>query len=180
MMTPEKFAQTGKSNVESFEQVAGAMLAGAEQLAHLNLAASRAAIADSFEHVQSLLEVRDPQQFIALQAGTVQPMVEKSVSYGRQVYDIVSSTGAEVARSLEGKIAEAQQAFVAAMDSAVRNAPAGSETAVALFKSALTASQDAIQSAQNAAKQAVQSAESNLATMTEQAVGTTKAVAKKR
>lgn len=180
MLNTEKFAETTQSNVQSFEQLAGAMLSGVEQLAHLNLAASKATIAESFDHLQSLMSVRDPQQWLALQAGLVQPTVEKSVSYGRQVYDIMSSTGAEFARAMEGKVAEAQQAFAATMDNMARNAPAGSETAVALFKSAMSASQDAIQTAQNAAKQVAHSAESNMTSMTEQAAGTAKSVAAKK
>ncbi|MEO8249891.1 MAG: phasin family protein, partial [Burkholderiales bacterium] len=130
--TNQEFAAAGKANVESFEQIAGTALAGVEQLAHLNLAVAKAVFAESFDHVQSLMNVRDPQQFIALQAGMMQPSAEKATSYGRQVYEIVSNTGAEIAKSFEGKMTEAQQAFVAAVDSAAKNAPAGSETAVAL------------------------------------------------
>lgn len=180
MINSQKYVEAGKTSVESFEHLAGVVLSGFEQLAHLNLAVSKAAVAESFDHVQALMSVRDPQQFIALQAGLVQPILEKSASYGRQVYDIVNGVGAEFARAIEDKMAEAQQAFVAAMDNAVKNAPAGSETAVALFKSAMSASQEAIQSAQNAARQVVQTAETNVVNATEQAVSTTKAAARKR
>ena len=176
----QQFSAVGKSNVETFENVASQMLAGAEQLSHLNLAVAKAALAESFEHMQSLMSVRDPQQFIALQAGMLQPMAEKTVSYGRQVYEIVSTTGADIAKVSEGKMAEAQQSLMSAVDNAMKNAPAGSEAAVAMFKSAFSASQDAINTAQNAARQVVTTAESNMASMSDQASNTAKAAAKKR
>ena len=176
----QQFAAASQANVETIEHIAGTALAGVEQLAHLNLAVAKAVFAESFDHVQSLLNVRDPQQFIALQSGMIQPAAEKSVSYGRQVYEIVNNTGAEIAKTVEAKMAESQQALAAAVENAAKNAPVGSETAVALFKSAFSASQDAIQSAQNAAKQAVETAESNVSSMTDRAVSTTKAAARKR
>lgn len=180
MINTQKFVDSSKAGVESFEHLAGVVLSGIEQLAHLQLAATREAIADSFEHFQALVSVRDPQQFIALQTGRFQPMLEKSASYSRQVYDIVSGVGAEFSRVMEDKMAEAQQSFAAAMDEAVRNAPVGSETAVALFRNAMSASQEAIQSAQDAARQVARGAESNVATVAEKPVSATKAAAKKR
>jgi hypothetical protein len=47
------------------------------------------------------------------------------------------------------------------MDTMVKNAPAGTESAVAVLKSALASSQSAIESAQNTAKKALAMAESN-------------------
>ena len=64
------------------------------------------------------------------------------------------------------------------MDNAAKNAPAGTETAVAVFKSAVSASNNALESVQKAVKQATEMAEANFNTVTAQAVSATKATAK--
>ena len=165
-----------KSNFNNFQAIAQHLLGGMEQVGQLNLAVSKAVAGESLEHVQSLLDVRDAQQFITMQAGAMQPMAEKSASYLRQIYDIVSSTNAEIGKLAEGQMQEVQQNFTAMMDSAMKNAPAGTEAATAMFRNAFNASQDAINSAQSAARQAVATTEQNMSAMSDQAVSTVRSV----
>ena len=77
------------------------------------------------------------------------------------MYEIAASTGAEVSRVAEAQAAEAQAKFMAIVDTAVKNAPAGTENGVALIKSAVAAANNAIETAQKAAKQAAEVAEAN-------------------
>jgi len=91
------------------------------------------------------------------------------------VYDIASSTSKEFGHAFEEKAAEAQKSVVGLVDSVSKNAPAGSESAVAMMKSAISASQTAIESVQKAVKQATEAAEANLHAM---ATTTTAAAAK--
>ena len=60
----------------------------------------------------------------------------------------------------------------------MKNAPAGTESAVALVKSAITAANNAYESVHKAAKQAADMAEANFAAVTDTAVKATKANAK--
>jgi hypothetical protein len=62
----------------------------------------------------------------------------------------------------------------------LKNAPAGSEQAVAFFKQAVTASNTAIESVQKAVKQAADLAESHIQTATETAVKASKTTAAKK
>ncbi len=95
----------------------------------------------------------------------MQPAAEKAAAYGRYVYEIAASTGAEVSRVAEAQAAEAQAKFMAIVDTAVKNAPAGTENGVALIKSAVAAANNAIETAQKAAKQAAEVAEANFNAM---------------
>ena len=176
----EQIAAAGRSNVETFQTVTGHAISGVEQISQLNMTVSKAFVAEAFERMQSMMSLRDPQQLFGLFGEMVQPMAERSASYGRQVYEIMQSTGAEIAKVTEASMSEAQQSFVAAIDDAVKNAPAGSEAAVAMFKNAFSASQDAISTAQNAARQAVAKTEANAESATDQAVATVKNVSRKR
>jgi hypothetical protein len=66
------------------------------------------------------------------------------------------------------------------VDNAAKNAPAGSETAVAMFKSAVSAANNAVESVQKAVKQATDVAEANFAAVSESAVSAAKTTTKKR
>jgi hypothetical protein len=66
------------------------------------------------------------------------------------------------------------------VDSASKNAPAGSENAVALMRSAVAAANNAFESVQKATKQAADVAEANLQAMTATAVKATQGTAKSK
>ena len=70
------------------------------------------------------------------------------------------------AKAFEGKVAEGQAQFAALVDNAAKNAPAGSETAVAMMKSAVAAANNAFESVQKAVKQATDVAEANFNAVT--------------
>ena len=66
------------------------------------------------------------------------------------------------------------------VDTAVKNAPAGSENAVALVKSAVAAANNAYESVHKASKQAVEVAEANFQAMSSTAVKAASATKSKR
>ena len=67
-----------------------------------------------------------------------------------------------------------------AIDNMAKNAPAGSESAVALIKTAVTASNNAYESVQKVVKQAAQAAEANIQAVAQQAASTTKAASARK
>ena len=153
---------------------------GVEKLIELNIQASKAAMAESADKAHALLAVKDAQELIAMQAAMVQPLAEKAAAYSRHVYEIASGTAAEFNAAAESQSAEAQKKFMTVVDNAAKNAPAGSETAVAVMKSAVAAANNAVESVQKAVKQATELAESNMNTLAATAVSTAKTTAKKR
>jgi hypothetical protein len=120
------------------------------------------------------MSVKDAQELLTLQASLFQPLAEKTAAYSRHLYDIAQGTGAEFNKAFEAKASEAQQAFVGLVDSASKNAPAGSETAVAVMKSAVAAANNAFESVQKAVKQASDVAEANFNAVSSQAVAAAK------
>jgi phasin family protein len=177
-VTPEQlaeFAAANKSNLDALLGLSQKAFEGIEKLVELNLQVSRAALDESAEHAKALLSVKDAQELLTLQAGLLQPASEKVLAYGRQVYDIASSTQAEVAKLAEAQVSDAQQKLQAFVETAVKNAPAGSESAVAMVKSAVAAATNAIESAQKAAKQAATASEANFQTLSQNAANAAKA-----
>ncbi len=178
-ITADQISSAQKTNFDAVKDLSSKSFAGVEKLVELNLAAAKAMMTESFKHAQGLLSAKDLQSAFALQTAMVSPMAEKSVAYGRHVYGIAVEAGAEFTKALEGKSVEAQKAFNQVVENVAKNAPAGSESAVAVVKSALASSQSAIESAQSAAKQALAMAESNFSAVTEQALSAAASVGKK-
>ena len=173
MLTAEQVIAAHKANVETLFGLTNKAFEGVEKLVELNLQVAKAALSEAADNTAAALSVKDAQELLSLQAALLQPTAEKAASYSRHIYDIASSTGAEVAKVAEAQFADAQKKFTAVVDNAAKNAPAGTENAVALVKSAVAAANNAFESVQKAAKQAVEVAESNFQAATSQAVKAT-------
>ncbi len=182
MLTADQVLASQKSTIETFFGLTGKAFEGVEKLVELNVTASKAALAEVAGTTQAFLGVKDAQELLALQAAMFQPMAEKTAAYSRHLYDIASGTGAEFGRSFEQQAAEAQRKFLSVVDNAAKNAPAGSETAVAVLKSAVAAGTNALETVQKAVKQASEVAEANFNAVASQAVNAAKSTttAKKR
>ncbi|EWS63799.1 phasin family protein [Hydrogenophaga aromaticivorans] len=180
MLTAEQIVAAQKANIETIFGLTQKAFEGVEKLLELNVQATKAALSESANSTQALLSVKDAQELLTLQASLMQPLAEKTVAYSRHLYDIASGTSAEFGKAAEAQAADAQKKFMSVVDNASKNAPAGSETAVAVMKSAVSAANNAMESVQKAVKQATEMAEANFNTVTTQAVSATKAAAKKR
>jgi phasin family protein len=162
MLTVEQVMASHKANIETLVGLTGKAFEGVEKIVELNLTASKAALAEIGDHAKAVLSVKDAQELLALQSGMLQPLAEKTAAYSRHLYDIASGSTAEL------------------VDTAAKNAPAGSETAVAVMKSAVAAANNALESVQKAVKQATEVAESNFNSVAANAVNATKTATKKR
>ena len=160
-LTAEQVIAANKSNVEILFGLTNKAFEGVEKLVELNLQVARAAIGEAAENTKAALSAKDAQELITLQASLLQPAAEKAAAYSRHVYDIAAATTAEVSKVAEATTSEAQAKFLSVVDSAVKNAPAGSENAVALVKSAVAAANNAFEGVQKAVKQATDVAEAN-------------------
>ncbi len=180
MLTAEQILAAHKANVETLFGLTTKAFEGVEKLVELNVTASKAALVEASGTAQAVLSVKDAQELLALQASLFQPLAEKTAAYSRHLYDITSGTGAEFGKAFEAQAADVQKKFMAVVDNASKNAPAGSETAVAVFKSAIAAGNNALESVQKAVKQATDVAEANFNAVANTAVNATKTATKKR
>jgi phasin family protein len=180
MLTVEQIMAANKANFETMFGLTHKAFEGIEKLIELNMQATKAALAETANHAQAVMGAKDAQEFMALQAALAQPLAEKTAAYSRHLYDIASSAGTDLGKSIEGQAADAQRKFMGLVDNAARNAPAGSETSVAVMKSAVAAANNAFESMQKAVKQASDMAESNFNNVAAQAASATRTAVKKR
>ena len=174
MMTSEQIMASHKANLETLFGLTSKAFEGMEKMVELNLAASKAVLADVSANSQALLTVKDAQELMALQAAVLQPVAEKAAAYSRHLYDIATSTGSEFTKVAEAKAAEAQASVGALVDSVAKNAPAGSDSVVSIMKGAVTAANSALESVQKAVKQATEMAEANFQAVSASAATATK------
>ena len=180
MLTVEQLAASHKANIETLLGLTAKAFESVEKMVELNMAASKTAMSEVGDHAKAVLSAKDAQELLALQSNLFQPLAEKTAAYSRHLYEIASSSSSEFTKALEGQTSEAQKKFVGLIDSATANAPAGSETAVAMLKGAVTAANNAFESVQKAVKQASDVAESNFTNAATNATTAAKPVAKKR
>ncbi len=177
--TPDQLLAAQRANVETLVGLTNKAFEGVEKLVELNMQVAKTALNEAAEATMAAMSVKDAQELLALQASLLQPSAEKAAAYSRHVYDIFAATNAELTAAAEAQVADAQKKVLASVDTAVKNAPAGTENAVALVKSAVAAANNAFESVHKAAKQAAEVAESNFQAMTTTAVkatqGSTKA-----
>ena len=178
MLTAEQILAAQKSNLDTLFSLTHKAFEGVEKLVELNLQVAKAALGEAAESAQAAMSAKDVQELMALQTSMLQPAAEKAAAYSRHLYDISSATAAEITKSTEANAADAQKKFTAMVDTAVKNAPAGSENVVALVKSAVAAANNAYETVQKASKQAVEVAEANMQAMTTTAVKATGAATK--
>lgn len=160
---PEQVITTHKENVETLLEVAGITATAAEKLIDLNLKTAKAAFADAVKNTKALSEIRDTQELATFQTALAQPVAEKYAAYLKTTYGLVSETQAELTKLFEEKFAEFSKNVENALDKAVKNAPAGSDMAVAAVKSAMAAANQAYDAISKATKQVSEVTEATIA-----------------
>jgi phasin family protein len=157
----EQFAAAQKNHIDTFFSVTNKFFEGLEKLAHLNLQAAKSILTETQESAQKALSVKDPSELFKLHDALVQPAAEKGKAYSRQVFEILTATHDEVVKAAEAQLAEYNQHAQTFVDGVAKNAPAGSEAAVALLKSTITAAHTAYDTVNKATRQVVDIAENN-------------------
>jgi phasin family protein len=159
--SPSQFFELQRVHVEALNSVGRALLAGAEKLANLNAAATRSAIDSATEAAQSLSGIKDPKDLVALSGAAAQPSIEKLVGYTRELVGIANGVNAEIGKVVEQQIADSNRRVAELLDYASKNAPAGSEQALALLRGAVAAGNTAFDTVSKVSKQATDWAETN-------------------
>ena len=126
---PEQFSSAAKSQLESqlqiFSTLTSKVFESAEKIIALNLNAGKAAISQTAETAQHLLETQDPRDFFSYSTSQAQPNIESVLAYSRQLFGIASSTQAELLASAKARLDEA------APVAATAPAPAAAKPALA-------------------------------------------------
>jgi phasin family protein len=161
--TPQDFSATAKAQVEAITRIATIAAEGAERLADLHMKTARATFDESLKQAKALAALKDPSELPALAAKLMQPNVDKFTTYAREVYEALTTSQTELAKAMEEQFAELNKQAVVTLDGMMKNAPAGSEVAVAAVKQAMGAANQAYETMTKAARSVGSAVEANIA-----------------
>jgi len=159
---PEQFSALGKAQLDAALRFATVAAESAEKLVDLQLKSARTAFSDGAKQVKAFAEVKDVADLPAWTSASFQPGVDKATAYARSLYDLAAGTQSEISALLEGQVAEFNKQVTAALDAAVKTAPAGSEAVIPALKSVLGTVNSVYESIAKAGKQLTAMTEANL------------------
>lgn len=164
--TQDQFSAATRSALESQAATANVLANQAfesfSRLVNLNVAAAKASLEESAATAQQLFAAKDAQELFALTSAQAQPNAEKFLAYSQNLVGIATSSQAEFAKTAEAQIAEITRKITALIEEIGKNAPAGSENAISLLKSAVDSANASYAQLRQTTKQATEAFEENL------------------
>jgi phasin family protein len=164
---PEQFSALTKAQldaqIEMLTSFSNKAFAGIEQVINLNLNLVKASFEESAATSKQLLSATDVQEFFAVTTAQAQPNAQKAIAYGRNLAGIASAAQAEFGKAAQAQIAENSRKVIELVDGVAKNAPAGTENAFALMKSAVGNVNAGYEQLNMSAKQAVEAMQTNVA-----------------
>ncbi|MFP3558066.1 phasin family protein [Paraburkholderia sp. SIMBA_049] len=165
-LSGEQAAASQRASFEPLFNVWTKVFGCIEKLTELNLRAAKSTLAENQAIASAALSTKDPQELIALHAKRAQAAMEEAQSYWRHVYNIMVGAQAELTANVEAQFKQRQHDAQVFVETVANSAPAGSEAAVSVLQSVVTAASGAtsatIEARKKAAEQAREIAESNV------------------
>lgn len=172
MSSTEQFSAAARNQLESQLSLTSAltdkMIDSMEKMMGLNLQAAKATMEASVASAHKLLSAKDPQEFFSLSATQAQPQAEVVMTYGRHLASIASDTQAELSKATEKQMHEHSRKMASMFDEVSKFAPAGSENAVAMMRTAIDNANTGYAQLTKTTKMAVEAMETNLNTAASQ------------
>jgi phasin family protein len=162
VLTKEQVTEIRNASLERFFELNNTAVEGIGKLAELNLQTVRATLTDAFDLAQKSLSVTEPQDWLALQDRLAAPMAERVQTYCRQVFEIVLATQAGIARIGKAQYETCGNQLKSVVKDAVKHAPTGSEAAMTVLDSAISAASTLYETLQSSGQQAIEVTRSNL------------------
>jgi phasin family protein len=168
-LTPEQLVAVQKSNVDLCFDLAGRVIDGMAKMTELNMQVARSALVEAQKNVLKAISATQPSELRTLPVGVAEPIPEKIQSYTRNLFEIASGVLAEFNRVAQAQVNAYDQRLHTLVEEVGKGAPAGSEAAVAAWKSALETTSSFYDTMQRSYQQATQAVQSNLAAATDTA-----------
>jgi phasin family protein len=164
--TQDQISAATKANLEAslalYSSLSSKTLESVEKLISLNLTAAKASMEESSAATRQIFSAKDPQEFLTLVSAQAKPNFDKAVAYGSHVATITNGVKAEFTKAAEEQLAQISRKVNELVEQVAKNAPAGSESVVALAKTTLANAATGYEQMTKAAKQAFETFEANL------------------
>jgi phasin family protein len=165
MLNTQQFAAANQANFDTLMGIGAKAYEGFEKLTALNLQVFKTSLGEAAETSLAAASITDAQSALAFPAGLAQPAAEKATAYGRQVYDILTTTKAEIETIAGVQTEGLKSSLLGVFEAASKNAPQGSVNGMDMFKTAMAAASSAFEGMQKAGRQMAETAEANVNAM---------------
>ena len=160
----DQISNAAKANfdqqIAAVTELTNKAFASIAQLVELNVNAAKASLEQSSATAQRLMAAKDPQEFFAVSTQNP-PSAETAIAYSRNLASIASNAQAEFTRAAEAQIAETTRKVTALIEDIAKNAPPGSENAIAILKTAIANANAAYEQLTKTTRQAADTMNAN-------------------
>lgn len=157
---PDAISEMNQKAAEAAMNLARLSIEQGERLLKLQFDAVNGMLKDGMKAARELAEVRDPQQWTALQQQNAREMIERLTDYSRSVHEVVGKTQKEISSVVEARLKAMGAQTKELVDEMAKTAPPGSEPAFAAMKQTLTAASALAETMAKTTQQFTESAES--------------------
>lgn len=162
----EQWASANQAYLEALSQDTDVLLAATDDLLALDITAKKSALKDSLARANSLLDVKNARELLALLCHVGRPDFEKTVTYGCVFYDLMARFQTQAWRLAEIRSEGLDEALAeqqARLANSENSAPSAGLDAARSFTALAQFSLDAVKST---GKQLAATMERNVAAMT--------------
>ncbi len=150
--TANPLSEIGRTAVESAARATRISMDSAERAINVQLEYAKGTVKQATLNARAVAQVKDVQELMALRARIAENALENLMGYSRSLYEVASEAQSEYTRLAEERMARFQKAVTETVEQAAKNAPAGSDVAVAAVRSQLAATTAAFDSFTKAAR----------------------------
>ncbi|MBS0545021.1 MAG: phasin family protein [Proteobacteria bacterium] len=162
LTNPEQFAANNRACMESLLTVADSFMTLTGRLMDANVGFASGLVEEGMAKARMLASARDVQSWLFFPTALVQPLMERSANYARDVSGILAEQQQGLAEIVDARVGAVKQTLVQELDYARRAAPGGSEVLLESMKSALAAGSAAYEQASKSARELAAFSETKL------------------
>lgn len=160
--TANPLSQITNAAVDSAARVTRISMDSAERAIAVNLQYAKGALDKATHDARAVAKAKDVQELLAIRTRIAESTLENMMGFSRSLYEIAAEAQSEFGKLAEERMSSFQQAVTETVEQASKSAPAGSDVAVAAFKSSLAATSAAFESFNKAAKRAASLADAGM------------------
>ncbi len=168
--TPDQINELNQKATETAAKLAQLSMEQGEHMIKLQVDAMRSMLDDNMKAVKALMEVRDPQQWGAVQERNMRDMMGRLTDYTRSMQNLAGKTQKEISDVVEDRLHAMNAQCQSLVDSMAEAAPPGSEPVFSAMKQTLSAADGLMDTMSKTAQQFAQTAESAMKVAADAAV----------
>ncbi|HWH49653.1 MAG TPA: phasin family protein [Burkholderiales bacterium] len=162
----ELWASANQAYLEALSQDTDVLLAATDDLLALDIAAKKSALNDGVARANSLLDVKNAKELLALLWHLGGPGLEKSVTYGCLYYDLMARYQTQAWRLAEIRSEGLNEALAEKQTDPANSEHSGSSAGLGVARSLTALAQISLDTMRSTGRQLAAMMESNVAAMT--------------